>query len=120
MPNTREKLIELLANDDCPMFMVFGDSMDGLVDYLIANGVTVLPCKVGDTVYFTHIIGTREDTSPIEQVREGMITDIRIERNNRVWIDVDFGIWHCCRPYTDFCFTKAEAEAKLYPQPKGE
>jgi hypothetical protein len=41
MPNTREKLIELLANDNCPMFMVFGDSMDGLVDYLIANGVTI-------------------------------------------------------------------------------
>ena len=38
---TREKLIELLENDDCPMFMVFGDSMDGLVDYLIAHGVTV-------------------------------------------------------------------------------
>ena len=42
---TREKLIELLENDDCPMFMVFGDSMDGLVDYLIAHGVTVQEWK---------------------------------------------------------------------------
>ena len=37
----REKLIELLADDVCPMFMVFGESMDDLVDYLIANGVTL-------------------------------------------------------------------------------
>lgn len=36
----REKLIELFAHDDCPIFMVFGDNMEGLVDYLIANGVT--------------------------------------------------------------------------------
>lgn len=47
----REKLIELLEHDDCPIFMVFGDNIEGLADYLIANGVTVSPCKVGDTVY---------------------------------------------------------------------
>ena len=41
MADTREKLIELLTHDDCPNFMVFGDNMEGLVDYLIANGVTV-------------------------------------------------------------------------------
>ena len=40
MPNTREKLIELLTHDDCPIFMVFGDNMEGLADYLIAQGVT--------------------------------------------------------------------------------
>jgi hypothetical protein len=37
----REKLIELLTHDDCPIFMVFGDNMEGLADYLLANGVTV-------------------------------------------------------------------------------
>ena len=36
----REKLIELLEHDDCPLFMVFGDNMNGLADYLISNGVT--------------------------------------------------------------------------------
>lgn len=38
-PTDREKLIELLTHDDCPIFMVFGDNMEGLADYLIANGV---------------------------------------------------------------------------------
>lgn len=37
----REKIIELLQNDDCPLFMVFGDKVDVLADFLIANGVTV-------------------------------------------------------------------------------
>lgn len=37
----REKLIKLLQHDNCPLFMVFGDKVDVLADYLIANGVTV-------------------------------------------------------------------------------
>ena len=43
----REKLIELLQYDDCPIFMVFGDNMEGLADYLIANGVTITPAVPG-------------------------------------------------------------------------
>lgn len=37
----REKLIKLLQHDNCPLFMVFGDKVDVLADYLIANGGTV-------------------------------------------------------------------------------
>ena len=45
----REKLILIISkyffeNEN-------GASVDGLADYLLASGVTVLPCKVGDTVY---------------------------------------------------------------------
>lgn len=51
MPNTRKKLIELLANDNCPLFMVFGENMDGLADHLIANGVTIATDNnVGDKI----------------------------------------------------------------------
>lgn len=41
MDNIREKLVELLQQDNCPLFMVFGDKVDVLADYLIAHGVTV-------------------------------------------------------------------------------
>lgn len=34
-----------------------GASVDGLADYLLANGVIVPPCKVGDTVYQTDNAG---------------------------------------------------------------
>lgn len=37
----RKKLVELLQHDNCPLFMVFGDKVDVLADYLIAHGVTV-------------------------------------------------------------------------------
>ena len=44
----RDKLIELLNNSaiemDCP-------SMEQVADYLLANGVIVPPCKVGDSCY---------------------------------------------------------------------
>ena len=39
--NVREKLIELFQHDNCPLFMVFGEKVDVLADYLIAHGVTV-------------------------------------------------------------------------------
>lgn len=42
----REKLIELIHE-----FGFSGYEMNDLADYLIANGVVVLPCKVGDKVY---------------------------------------------------------------------
>ena len=43
----REKLLELLKHDNCPIFMVFGDNIEGLADYLIANGVTI-PVRCND------------------------------------------------------------------------
>lgn len=39
--DVREKLVELFQQDDCPLFMVFGDNVDVLADYLIANGLTI-------------------------------------------------------------------------------
>lgn len=41
----RERLIELLANAD-------SYCQETLADYLLANGVIVPPCKVGETVYY--------------------------------------------------------------------
>lgn len=43
----REKLIELLDG----LSIDTHDDVISVVDWLIANGVVVLPCKVGDTVY---------------------------------------------------------------------
>ena len=41
----RDRLIELIHDSDYSLNSV------GLADYLIANGVIVPPCKVGNTVY---------------------------------------------------------------------
>lgn len=50
MDNIREKLEELLRTAEID-FTLWGYEEDLLVDYLIKNGVIVLPVQVGDTVY---------------------------------------------------------------------
>lgn len=50
--NERERLIELI--NEYKENNNNGGSNGGLVDYLLENGVVVLPCKVGDTVYIVH------------------------------------------------------------------
>ena len=50
----RERLIELLNNRTRPWYYLLGtaNNIRLLADYLLENGVIVLPCKVGDTVYY--------------------------------------------------------------------
>lgn len=52
----RDRLIELINHKQCYGSPVENGvksvSNETLADYLLANGVTVLPCKAGDTVYF--------------------------------------------------------------------
>lgn len=43
----REKLIEILFN--MPGYIT---GTEGLADHLIANGVVVLPCKIGDDIWW--------------------------------------------------------------------
>lgn len=45
----RERLIELILNVKSDDFR--GISVEQMADYLLENGVIVLPVKVGDTVY---------------------------------------------------------------------
>lgn len=80
----REKLVELLRHDNCPLFMVFGDNVDVLADYLIANGVTVLPLKIGDVVYF-----------PIEDYHDSAIIDginITAQGISFTWVQYEVGV----------------------------
>lgn len=58
----RDRLIELINQDNCPSPYICDERCkyshleqcigDRLADHLIANGVILPPCKVGDTVYF--------------------------------------------------------------------
>lgn len=48
--NERERLIELLKS--CSHYICEQDDLiERIADHLLANGVIVPPCKVGDTVY---------------------------------------------------------------------
>lgn len=48
----REKLIDLIVSADISLFGTGKPYAEVYADYLLANGVIVPPCKVGDIVYF--------------------------------------------------------------------
>ena len=60
----RERLIELLSNIDyaCDNGSNLQDRIEYIADYLLANGVVVLPCRVGDIMYY---IGKSTDLSAL-------------------------------------------------------
>lgn len=76
----REKLIDLL-NDGCNSCEKAGDKSitEFLADYLLANGVTVLPCKVGDTVY-----SIWEDDDGVLQISEDEVIDVS---EKMIWVN---------------------------------
>ena len=51
MNKQKEKLIELLDQVTLTYRLNAWENTDKIADYLIANGVIVPPCKVGDKVY---------------------------------------------------------------------
>jgi hypothetical protein len=54
----RERLVELLKEADANPYnreiTNFEDIMEMIADYLMSNNVVVLPCKIGDNVFFLH------------------------------------------------------------------
>ena len=51
MTSDRDRLIELLDKVRGIYFFAGDDNLNLLADHLLANGVIVPPCKVGETVY---------------------------------------------------------------------
>lgn len=49
--NERKRLIELLDAATSEFRFDSWENSDKIADYLIANGVVVFPCKIGDTIY---------------------------------------------------------------------
>lgn len=90
----REKLKQLLINtpncdNDCSLceYNYTDDKCEEhlsgiMADHLLSNGVIVLPCKVGDTIY----LFAKYSKSPIVK---GCVDEIRIDSSSRgTWIIV--------------------------------
>jgi hypothetical protein len=61
----RNRLVELLKNaHDEQKYLTSDKSIQAIADYLLANGVVVPPCKVGDRVYM--VIHDKRTKKPIE------------------------------------------------------
>ena len=117
MEKQRERLVELL----------YGKSIDQRVDceyvadYLLANNVAVLPCKVGDNVFFLHygeiceatVVNVEYNyyTNPQEWVTVEYRSEAIGTNRYKTRIDLMFG--------KTLFLSRAEAEAKLKEMQNG-
>lgn len=91
MADMRERLIELIVERENRL-----NRAVSLADHLIENGVIVLPCKVGDTVYQLDTAG---------DIYESKITKIIYDTNGIAFDETAIG--------TSIFRTEAEAEQAL-------
>lgn len=113
----RERLVELLKqNCHCKDEDCSNCSSNGIcfthreVDYLLENGVSVPPVKIGQKVYY--IGGIYNGIRPI---RSGTIDEIVISSKgvSELWINGRNGIYYLNTKRENFYLTKAEAEKAL-------
>lgn len=118
----RDRLIEIIRNSHCvDIWNHYTDDFKDpnpiyeLTDAILEDGWIRPPCKVGDAVYIHQIDGHNEDGSPIFRIDKGRVFKIQIDstKENTLWLGAEFGLLWCCRPYTDFYFTKEAAENAL-------
>lgn len=118
--DVRKKLVEIVCDameaDGCighcnhpPCFAV-----ERVVNALIANGVTVLPCNVGDKIYYIDRYAGKidEDTVKFLTITKNGVKPILTYHNIKFWDFYELG-------KTAF-FTREEAELHLPQPPKGE
>jgi hypothetical protein len=112
----RERLIELISTKQTNGVTEYANfptvSNVELADYLLANGVIVPPCKVGQTVYFVY--ETDNETMFIDK---GTIQSLSIDENG-IWFRAIYenlsSYWHTALSIGDTVFlTKEEAERAL-------
>lgn len=112
----RDRLIELVKK--VPYGVSVGATFERhfcekVADHLIANGVILPPCKVGDTVYFV----------PQNEILEATVTNIEVNyyTNPQMWLTIEYCLYHInhYKSRIDLMLgkgvflTKEEAEAKL-------
>lgn len=120
----RERLIELLKNDNCPSPFICDSGCkyissenclaERMADYLLENRVSILSCKIGDTLYYhDYKCGAFNDDKDEWNIIDSVVCEIRIKKkgvlvemsSGRIFTHKDFGkiIFH----------TKEEAEKAL-------
>lgn len=113
--DVREKLVELLREAPYNIFgnklgnCYFDSCLELIADHLIANGVTVQECKLGDKVYQTD--GVR--------IYESIIDEITFTAKHTIFVTENIAFDERAIGNSVF-LSYAEAEAHLLQPPKGE
>lgn len=111
----RERLIQLIGEIKSYEYGGMAKVTDeGLADYLLDNGISILPCKIGDTLYYhDYKCGAFNEDKSEWNIIDSIVCEIRIKKkgvlvemsSGRIFTHKDFGkiIFH----------TKEEAEKVL-------
>ena len=102
----RERLIQFIKQKQNSGYKIGACQMDEihcsnaeLADYLLAIGVTILPCRVGDTLYYHKLeCDGYYEGKPIWNIIESTVSEIRITKkglllimsSGRIFTYVDF------------------------------
>ena len=110
----RDRLIELV--NDNPDIWMSDRASEMIADHLLANGVIVPPCKVGDTVYFVHTVCDTEGKE-YEEILAGTVHSLSVDEK-RTWLYISYlgglNYWHTFYDFGKTVFlTKEEAERAL-------
>ena len=118
----RDRLIELIKDiapdlvaicgDECDK-CTHGDCVGKLADHLLAEGVIVLPCKVGDTVYQIN------KTPYLGEIYELEIFDISL-RNGKPYYETERIDFDDTAIGTSIFLTREEAEKALERSENGK
>lgn len=107
MSNDRDRLIELLDGaEDLPTCQTYA----GFADYLLANGVIVPPCKVGDVIYHLY---------PIQGIVAKKVKRIQYGSYGLMIADGN-GVFHSDVIGKTVFLTREEAERKLRKEDEGK
>jgi hypothetical protein len=103
--DVREKLVETLRKPIFPHELV--DPIEAVADYLLDSGITVLPCNVGDKIYYIDRYTGKldEDTVKFLTITKSGAKPILKRHNIKFW---DFYKWG-----KSVFANRAEAESAL-------
>lgn len=106
----RDRLIELIDKAFIKSDDNFGmPNVNQVADYLIANGVILPPCKVGDKIYYPYEYGNKVLEKEVR----------RIIVNDDMWLDVGVGFLPFENVGKTAFLTKEEAEKCLKEKENG-
>lgn len=117
----KERLVELVKNaHDEQKYLTSDKSINAIADYLLENGVIVLPCKVGDIVYKVYDIeSVHRQILELEvlMIEVGIQSKVCLKTTKKYRYNFDKAT------FEDFgktiFFTREEAQAKLKEGGKG-
>lgn len=114
--DVREKLVELILSTDLSLSYSRESDALNIADVLIANGVTVIPCKIGDEFWTDWVGITKVKCSMLTQKADGSWKG-RFSIDNGWGSSVNVSLDEIGKTLFK---TKEETKANLPQPPKGE